>query len=131
VYVFNFSGTDMNETEGYSYLADVPEHYLAHTDGQGTIWVEPLSGIEVDYADNGVSYFVDPASGMRVADFNKWDERYTPETRAAQLALARSARQRILALEVWLPGGVLLVGLFFLGWFLFQRRKQSRGVASS
>ena len=57
VYVFSFKGSGMDETTGYSYLADVPEHYLAHTDGVGTIWVEPLSGIVVDYMDSGVSYF--------------------------------------------------------------------------
>ena len=124
VYVFSFSGSGMDETTGYSYLPDVPEHYLVHTDGEGTSWVEPLSGFVVDYMDSGVSYFVDPSTGARLADFNQWDERYTPETRTAQIALARSARLRILALEDWLPGGLLLVGLFFLGWFLFQRKKK-------
>jgi hypothetical protein len=123
VYVFTFSGAGMDETTGYSYLPDVPEHYLVHTDGEGTIWVEPLSGFVADYMDSGVSYFVDPATGTRLADFNQWNERYTPETRAAQIALARAARLRILALEVWLPGGLLLAGLFFLGLYLFQRKK--------
>jgi hypothetical protein len=126
VYVFTFSGTGMDETAGYSYLPDVPEHYLAHTDGEGTIWVEPLSGIVVDYADSGVSYFVDPVSGVRIADFNQWTERYTPETKAAQVNLARLARLRILALEVWLPGGLLLVGLLFPGLLLFRRKKNVR-----
>jgi hypothetical protein len=123
VYVFSFSASGMDETVGYSYLPDVPEHYLAHTDGEGTIWVEPLSGITVDYMDRGVSYFVDPSTGARLADFNQWEERYLPETRAAQVALARAARLRIVALEVWLPGGLLLVGLFLLGLWLFQRKK--------
>jgi len=77
VYVFSFSGSGMDESAGYSYLPDVPEHYLAHTDGQGTIWVEPLSGIMVDYLDNGISYFVIPSTGARLADFNQWEERYT------------------------------------------------------
>jgi hypothetical protein len=123
VYVFSFSTPGMDETTGYSYLPDVPERYLVHTDGAGTIWVEPLSGFVVDYMDSGVSYFVDPATGTRLADFNQWKERYIPGTRAAQIALARAARLRILALEVWLPGGLLLVALVFLGLILFQRRK--------
>ncbi len=123
VYVFTFSGAGMDETAGYSYLPDVPEHYLVQTDGEGTIWVEPLSGFVVDYKDSGVSYFVDPASGVRIADFNQWTENYTPETKVVQINLARLARLRILALEVWLPGGLLLVGLLLLGLFLFQRKK--------
>ncbi len=123
VYVFSFSASGMDETTGYSYLPDVPEHYLAQTDGQGTIWVEPLSGIVVDYTDSGVSYFFDPSTATRLADFNKWNERYTLETRAAQTQLARAAQMRILALEVWLPGGLLLVGLLFPVSFLFPRKK--------
>ena len=63
VYVFSFSASGMDESAGYTYLPEVPELYLAHTDGQGTIWVEPLSGTVVDYMDSGVSYFVDPATG--------------------------------------------------------------------
>jgi hypothetical protein len=123
VYVFKFLGTGMDETAGYDYLADVPERYLAHTDGQGTIWVEPVSGSVVNYEDTGVSYFVDPATGAHVADFNIWSEKFTPQTSAAQLEKARTARLRILALEDWLPGGLLLAGLVSLGLFLFTRKK--------
>lgn len=115
VYVFSFNASGMDESAGYSYLPDVPEHYQAHTDGQGTIWVEPLSGLVVDYMDSGVSYFVNSSTGTRLADFNQWEERYTPETRTAQLAFARAARLRILALEIWLPGGLVLMGLISVG----------------
>jgi hypothetical protein len=130
VYVFTFSATGMNETSGYSYLADVPEHYLAHTDGQGTIWVEPLSGIVVDYMDSGISYFVDPSTHARVADFNQWDERYIPETRTAQINLARTARLRILVLEDWLPGGLIVVGLLIPVLFRVQRKFFKTGTSS-
>jgi hypothetical protein len=123
VYVFSFSASGMDETAGYSYLPDVPEHFQVHTDGEGTIWVELHSGILTDYMDSGVSYFVEPSTGTRLADFNQWNERYTSETRTTQIALARAARLRIQALEVWLPGGLLLVGLGFLGLFLFQSKK--------
>jgi hypothetical protein len=125
VYVFTFSGTGMDETAGYNYLADVPEHYLVQTDGEGTIWVEPLSGMVVDYEDSGVSYFIAPANGVRIADFNQWTEKYTPETRTAQLALARTARLRILLLEIWLPGASMLAGLIWLsvGSLMYRKKK--------
>jgi hypothetical protein len=35
-------------------------------------------------------------------------------------------RRRILVLEDWLPGGLVLIGLFFIGLFLFQKRKNFR-----
>ena len=114
VYVFSFSASGMDESAGYSYLPDVPERYLAHTDGQGTIWVEPLSGIVVDYMDNGISYFVIPSTGARLADFNQWEERYTSETRTTQIKLARAARLRILLLEFWIPAVLLVTGLIWL-----------------
>jgi hypothetical protein len=120
VFVFTFSASGMDESDGYSYLPEVPEIYLAHTDGQGTLWVEPLSGAVVDYEDSGVSYFVDPANGNRVADFNKWTEKYTATTQVAQMTLARQARQRILLLETWLPGGLLLAGVFMLAFGLVR-----------
>jgi hypothetical protein len=116
VYVFKFSTTGLDETAGYSYLPDVPERYLAHTDGEGTLWIEPLSGVLVNYSDKGVSYFVDLTSGTRLVDgdFHQWSQTYTPETRLAQLALARAARLRILALEVWLPLALVGAGIIIL-----------------
>ncbi|MCJ7432457.1 MAG: DUF3068 domain-containing protein [Anaerolineales bacterium] len=123
VYVFHFTGTGMDETAGYSALPDVPDRYDAHTDGQGRLWIEPVLGIVVDYEEQGISYFVDRASGERMADFHEWSDRYTPETQAAQLALARAARTKHLALELWLPGGLLLAGLFWLAVSLWRHRK--------
>jgi hypothetical protein len=121
IYVFAFSASGMDESAGYSYLPSVPESYLAHTDGQGTIWVEPLSGIVVDYEDSGVSYFVNPQTEARVGDFNQWQESYIPETRHAQLKLAHSTRLRILLLEIWLPVASSLVGFIWLGVGLLKR----------
>ena len=124
VYVFRFSGPGMDETAGYAYLPDVPERYLTRTDGEGTLWIEPLSGIVVDYEEQGVSSFIEPTSGARLAeaDFHGWSDHYTPETRAAQLALARAARLRLLALKVWLPGGLAALGLIGLAAGLVKRR---------
>jgi hypothetical protein len=119
VYVFRFNATSLDETAGYSYLPDVPERYAAHTDGQGTLWIEPVSGVVVDYAEQGMSYFADPTTGKRIADFHSWSNHYTPETHTAQLQLATAARLRVLALQVWLPIGLVFAGLIWLGIGLF------------
>jgi hypothetical protein len=111
VYVFRFSASGLDETAGYSSLPDVPEHYAAHTDAQGTLWIEPVSGIVVDYAEQGMSYFADLTTGKPIADFHGWSDRYTPETRSAQLRLAAEARLRILLIQVWLPVGLVLAGI--------------------
>jgi hypothetical protein len=126
IYVFHFSATGLDETAGYSYLPDVPEKYAAHTDGEGTIWIEPVTGAVVDYVERGTSYFVEPATGRRIADFHIWTNLLSPETHAAQLALAAGARWRLLALTVWLPAGLGLASLAALGLGIRDSRRGQR-----
>jgi len=119
VYVFSSVADHVDDTKGYLFLPDVPERYRAYSAGQGKLWIEPVSGVVVDFEDAGVSYFGKPrgeagAKPQRVADFYFWDARYTPETQAAQRQRATAARRRILALERWLPLGLLFSGLFVL-----------------
>ncbi len=80
IYVFSFTATGMDESGGYCYLAEVPELYLAHTDGQGTIWVEPLSGTVVDYEDSGVTILLTRrmGTGSRISTSGR---RNTPRRR--------------------------------------------------
>jgi hypothetical protein len=111
VYVFNFVGTEMDETDGYSGLPDVPERYFAYTDGKGTLWIEPFSGIVVDYREVGNSYFVDRLTKARLANFHEWSAQFTPQTHTAQLELARQARAKIFILERWIPGLLAAMGL--------------------
>jgi hypothetical protein len=111
VYVFNFVADGIDETSGYSALPDVPEKYRATTYGKGRIWVEPNSGIVVDYDETGVSYFIEPKTGERVGEITQWSDHYTPETRVAQLQLARAARRKIFALEIWIPFGLAVAGV--------------------
>lgn len=122
VYVFAFTATNTDDTGGFTFLPDVPERYRVFSDGQGMLWIEPTSGVVVDLEDEGVSYFVEVNTGQRVADMYHWSARYTPETRLAQLALARATRTKHLALEIWLPGGLLLAGLLWLGFNMRRSR---------
>lgn len=122
VYVFDYIAAGIDDTGGYTFLPDVPERYRAISDGQGMLWIEPVSGIVVDFEDEGVSNFVDVKTGQVVADLYHWSARYTPETRAAQLARARADRTWILALEIWVPGGLLLAGLLWVGISLWRRK---------
>lgn len=108
VYVFSFRTQGLDETDGYDTLPGVPERYHTLTDGEGTFWVEPISGVTVDYEEIGVSYFVNASNGEHIADVHQWSDRFAPATRAAQLAAAHSARLRLLALEIWIPGAALL-----------------------
>ncbi len=126
VAVYRFDVTGMDETAGYDFLPDVPERFGAMTDGHGQLWIEPISGVLVDFTDKGHSYFLDRATGRSVGDVNVWDAHYTPKTRAAQLQLAASARQKILAMEVWFPLALLGAGLVWLTVGLLLSRRAPR-----
>ena len=108
---FDFEARDLDETNGFRRLPDVPHRFDAHTEGNGSFWVEPTSGLVVDYAEHGRSYFVEPVTGKAVADFYRWDARFTSETRAQRQLLARNALHRILLLETAMPALTLAVGL--------------------
>lgn len=124
VYIFNFSGSGMDESAGYSHLQDVPERYRALTDGEGTLWIEPVSGIIVDYEEKGHSYFAEPTTQKKVAEIHIWSDYYTPDTRAAKWQQARSARFRILLWESWLPSGLLITGLALVLTHWWRQRHQ-------
>jgi hypothetical protein len=74
----------------------------------------------VDYEEQGISYFIGVHTSERLSNFYEWSDHYTPETKVAQISLARLAHLRSLALEIWLPGGLALAGLFFLALALFR-----------
>ncbi len=111
VYVFDCRAKDIDDTAGYSFLADVPERYHAYSAGGGKMWVEPVSGVVLDMEDAGKSYFGEPMTAKPVSDFYFWDARYTPQTKAAQMSHALTARLHIRILEFWLPVALLLGGL--------------------
>jgi hypothetical protein len=125
VYVFKFNGTGMDETAGYSYMQAVPERYQAFTDGNGILWIEPVSGVVVNYQEQGQSYFVDPKSGVQGAIFHTWSGGFSDETKATQIALAESGRLRVLFLYDWLPGALFLIGFIWLVFGLVRQKRKA------
>jgi hypothetical protein len=107
VYVFQVVASNLDDTKGYDFLPGVPGRYRVRSDGIGRVWVEPKSGIAVEYTDEGSSRFVDAATGATGADMYYWKARYTAETRQKSLAAARSARARMIVLEWYTPLGAL------------------------
>ncbi len=124
VFVFDYTATEIDDTAGYVVLPEMPERYKAISNGRGTLWIEPVSGIVVHFEDSGVTDYVDNETREHVADFYHWTASYTLETRAAQNQLARAARLRILALETWLPATLLAWGVILLTHAVWQVRRR-------
>lgn len=108
--------TQVDESDVLAYLPDVPERYQAISSGHVTLWIEPVSGLVVDFQEQGSNYLKDPRTGQRVADVFQWTAHLTPEIRAAWLSQAVALRARILAAELWGPLALLSAAalLFFL-----------------
>ncbi|MFM9438374.1 hypothetical protein ACFDR9_005480 [Janthinobacterium sp. CG_23.3] len=110
VHMYHIGATGLDETDGYSHLPDVPERFRVHTDFAGTLWLEPDSGVVVDYQEEGISYLVEPAGGARLADVYAWKDRFTAAAKSAKMRVAVAERRRGRALEVWVPAALLLAG---------------------
>lgn len=121
-YRFDFDVRSIDETDGYRHLADVPERYRAHTDGRGSMWVEPRSGLMLDYAEHGRSFFARP-DGSAASAFFEWSARFTAATRAAQVRRATATRQRMLVAGTVLPAVVAGIGIILLVAGLLARRR--------
>ncbi|MDX8456335.1 porin PorA family protein [Mesorhizobium sp. VK9D] len=124
--VYRFTIADLDETKTYDYFPDVPERFGVGTDGEGLLWVEPVSGTLVDMTDNGHSFFVDPATGKSMGDFSIWQARYSAQSKADLFSAATSSRLHILAAKIWLPAALLALALAWLGIGLLWLRRGAR-----
>ncbi|HEX8406068.1 MAG TPA: porin PorA family protein [Duganella sp.] len=129
VFVFSFTAKALDETAGYAHLPDVPGRYRVLTNAEGTLWIEPTSGIVVDYREEGVSFLVAAPGDQRVANIYEWKGRYTPQTKASRLQQAQAERIRVNVLEIWLPAALLGAGAtaLLLGW---RRRTRGKPLAA-
>jgi hypothetical protein len=127
VYVFNAQADGIDETAGFESLPDVPEKYHALSYGKGQFWIEPVSGLVVDYEDEGTSYFIGTKTGERVTEpMARWSAHYTPETITSQLRLATKMRGRMRALELWWPLTFAAAGLIWMAAGFYLRRRGER-----
>ena len=114
LYVFSSEARDLLENEAYATLPDVPERFSVNSRGRGELRVEPVSGVVVDYDDEGTSYFIDARTMEPAGDFYWWKARYLPETRARQVRLAREGRLWLQARHLWGPLALLSAGLLLV-----------------
>src|SRR3989344_4725257 len=71
VYHFKIADGLSDDTKGYEFLELVPEKYNAFSKFEIDVYVEPVSGIIVNYNDKGRSYYADE-KGNKVQDISEW-----------------------------------------------------------
>jgi hypothetical protein len=110
-YHFEANNFIFDDSQGFEWLDLVPEEYKTLADGTVNVWVEPITGIILDYKGGGVAYYADKQTDEKVQDMQTWSNEYTEDTIANQVRLAQNEKQRIYLIEWIVPILLALVGI--------------------
>jgi hypothetical protein len=103
-----------NLTDSFIFLDTVPETYGVETDARGQFWVEPISGVLVNYREEGENYYVEREFDSRVQAFSNFSNKFSDDTIANQVRLAQNEKQKIHLYERWVPVLLSLLSFAFL-----------------
>jgi hypothetical protein len=130
--VYNFKGnlTNINSTGGYEFLKLVPEVYSTVDDVTSELWIEPVSGIIVDFKQSGASYYIDRTTNNRIHNLTNYTNKYSDDSIANQVRIAQNEKQKIQLYEIWIP---ILLGILSLASLiaLFASRKVALPTSKS
>jgi hypothetical protein len=125
-YLYSYN-LEFDATSGFSEADPlVPKEYYVKEVPSGKIWVEPVTGVIVNLADEGTDYYVEKTdsviSAPVVSPLVKWTATYSDDTIANQVRIAQNEKQKIHLYERWIP---ILLGLVALAFLiaLFASRK--------
>jgi hypothetical protein len=122
VYHFSFANEITDDTKDFTWVELVPDTYHVNSIQGSDLWVEPVTGIMVNFDDGGTSYYVDKTTGEKIQDFLTWKAKFSDDTIANQVRIAQNEKQKIILFERWIP---ILLGLISLAFLitLFASRK--------
>lgn len=116
----------VDDTEGYSFLDLVPEKYNVRTIADIDIYVEPVSGIIIDYQDKGVSSYLD-RQGTVIQDIAQWSNHFSEITIQRMATMAEGLKIKVLFTRSYFPAILILIGIALsLHINLFPKRSKSR-----
>ncbi len=122
-YHFEVLGKISDDTRGYDFHDLVPEKYKGFSNFDIHIYVEPVSGVIVNYEDEGRSYYVEQ-DGTKVQDFSEWENRFDYYTIKSQAEIAKSAKLKIYIYKIYIPLLLSLAGLGLLGLAWVRKKKK-------
>jgi hypothetical protein len=122
--VYHFKGNNLGKdsTDGYALLELVPEVYNSMDDVFNELWIEPTTGIIVNFKQTGESFYLDKLTNNRIHAFTKYTNKYNDDTVANQVRLAQNEKQKIQLYEIWIPILLVLISLAFLIALFASRR---------
>lgn len=125
-YYFKTKEFSTDDTEAFSFLDLVPETYGAGCSQAVEFWVEPVSGIIVNYKDKGMCYYTNKETGAKVQDMEDWSNKFNDDTIANQVRIAQNKKQTIVLYEWIIP---ILLGVIAVAFFIVSyigRKKEEK-----
>jgi hypothetical protein len=128
VYHFEAKNFLFDDSEGFEYLDLVPEEYKVFADATVNVWVEPISGIMIDFEGGGVAYYADKNSNKKIQDMQTWSNKYTDGTITIQVLKAKNERFKLLLIKIVIPL-LLAVAVVIITLFLSFKGEKKKGEA--
>ena len=93
-----------DQTDNLTFLPEVGKTRGINLDINLQVWIEPVSGRMIKYEDKTNAYYYDLKTGKRIHPWNSFNNRYTNESIAEQVHLARQEKRSIVFMEKVIPG---------------------------
>jgi len=126
-YHTSYKGEHIDQTEDLTYLPGVPDERGVVVEPELSIWVEPVSGRLVKYADETIAHYYDQETREKIAPWNKFSNTFTEQSVREQVALAQDEKVDTLLITWYVP---LLLIVVFLAIIIFGPTTIAAEVAS-
>ena len=113
-YESDYSGAIVDQTDQLGHLPGVPEERGVRLDPKVTIWVEPVTGWLVKYADSTEAYYYDKETGERTVPWNVFHNTMSDESVAEQIEIAEHKRGNVLIFGKYIPLILLIIATLLI-----------------
>lgn len=121
-----YEGQTIDQTENLGHLPGVPEQRGVQNFVHLQVWVEPISGWLVKYADNTVARYYDQETKDFLVPWNNFSNEYTEESVKEQVANAKRERLKHTMSRFVAPSAFATLGVLFslLALIYIKKEKQ-------
>lgn len=119
-YHFKATNTIVDDSPGFENLSLVPEKYKALSRVNIDLYVEPVTGIIVDYQDSGISYYADK-DNKPVWDMDDWSNKYNDPTIIERIKEAKSKKVIYRSISLYIPALFAISGMSLIATGVLKR----------
>ncbi|PIR74089.1 MAG: hypothetical protein COU35_04595 [Candidatus Magasanikbacteria bacterium CG10_big_fil_rev_8_21_14_0_10_47_10] len=127
-YESDYRNVRIDQSNELQYLPGVPEQRGVEVDPHVEVWVEPITGYLVKFADHSTAYYYDRASGDRVSPWNSFSNSYTDASVEKQVTNAKKRKALVILVHTVAPLSMAILGFVFLLigiYFLYKQSPES------